>query len=655
MQLVSAMASVLALWPLAALGRRVAPPAVATAAALLVLFLPGPWLFSVRGFSTTAAAVAALGAAALLGPDLNGRRTTVFTLLLTASFLIRPILLPTVALLWLVGADSVRPRRRLLPGVIVGTTAIVIAVAVMVRLEGGWSAFVEPFVRHASFHVDRLYRNTRVVADLGLVTGVGGALPAVVLATAVLVGLGVWWRRIGTRAAAAWAAILGLTVAQLVMLQNRSYARYAVGVQMASAPLLAGAASLAPPSVAVAGLLGLAALSAGVALPLLREQHDEVFGAWQATLDSSDRAADRGWAAVIGPEVYVFSSYRWSVLQWRGDPAPPMVLTPRAPEPWAGVDRPWLVATVHPELYWPSLTGSVHTYGRVSDRLQPLTQRRFLTAAVIDNPPLPVGRWWTVEHLADGRPFMWAGAGAELWLPPVPAETLIGVELRPAPGVAPLAVDIGHGGGQHVLDGRAPAFWVWTRTTTDQTREPVIIRLERSEVYPPGGGDHRGLSAQLLGVVVRPPGSRWRGSAATPSERAGLGLELDGVYDAEVFADLGRGVWLAPNARFRLTADEPGTVTLQLAAPRPTPAAPTVVRDGTVVAGPAALDDSGCTVAIEVDDDAVERGVLEFDLVSQPYLPAASGSSDSRELGVVLLGVQFDPAAPTTGWWNARR
>ena len=50
LQLVSAMASVLALWPLAALGRRVAPPAVATAAALLVLFLPGPWLFSVRGF-----------------------------------------------------------------------------------------------------------------------------------------------------------------------------------------------------------------------------------------------------------------------------------------------------------------------------------------------------------------------------------------------------------------------------------------------------------------------------------------------------------------------------------------------------------------------------------------------------------------------------
>jgi hypothetical protein len=424
---------------------------------------------------------------------------------------------------------------------------------------------------------------------------------------------------------------------------------------MAAAPLLAGAASLASPPLAVAGLLGLATLSAGTALPLLCEQHDEVFGAWRATLDTSDRAAERGWTAVIGPEVYVFSSYRWSVLHWRGDPVPPMVLTPRAPETWAGVDRPWLVATVHPELYWPSLTGSVRTYGRVSDRLQPLTQRRFLSAAVIDNPPLPVGRWWTVEHLDDGRPFMWAGAGAELWLPPVPAETLIGVELRPAPGAVPLAVDIGHGGGRRVLDGRAPASWLWTRTTVDRDRDPVIVRLERSTVYPPGGGDSRGLSAQLLGVVVRPPGSRWHGSAATPSERAGLGLELDGAYDAEVFADLGRGVWLAPSARFRLTVDEPGTVTLRLAAPRPTPAAPRVVRDGTVVAGPVDVDEGGCTVAIEVDDDAVERGVLEFELVSEPYLPAAAGSPDARELGVVLRGLEFEPVRPSDGWWNRRR
>jgi len=462
LQLVSALASILALWPLAALGRRVAPPAVATAAALLVLFLPGPWLFSVRGFSSMASVVLALAAAALLVHGLHGHRATVFTLLLTASFLVRPILLPTIALLWLIGVESIRPRRRVLPGVGVGLVAIAVAVMVMARLEGGWAAFVEPFVTHGSFHVDRLHRNTRVLADIGLIKGVGGLAAAVFLTGLSVVGLVAWWRRVGAKAAMAWVAILGLTAAQLIMLQNRSYARYAVGVQMAAAPLLAGAGSLVAPPVAVIGLLGMTAFAAGSSLPLLREQHDETFGAWRATVDAAGRAAERGLAVVVEPEVHVFSSYWWSVLEWRGDPAPPMVLSPRAPERWLGIDRPWVVATVHPHLYWPSLAGSSTTYGAVSDRLRPLTQSRFLAAALIDNPPLPVGQWWTLENRADDRSFMWAGPGAELWLPPVPAGTLIGLELRPAPGERPLTVDISHGGGSFELDGHAEATRIWT-------------------------------------------------------------------------------------------------------------------------------------------------------------------------------------------------
>ena len=122
-----------------------------------------------------------------------------------------------------------------------------------------------------------------------------------------MIGLVVWWRRVGAKAALAWIAILGLTATQLIMLQNRSYARYAVGVQMATAPLLAGAGSLVAPPVAVVGLLGMTAYAAGSSLPLLREQHDETFGAWEATVDASRRAADRGWAAVVEPEVHVFS------------------------------------------------------------------------------------------------------------------------------------------------------------------------------------------------------------------------------------------------------------------------------------------------------------------------------------------------------------
>ena len=188
----------------------------------------------------------------------------------------------------------------------------------MAHLEGGWAAFVEPFATHGSFHVDRLHRNTRVLAEIGLIKGVGGMAAATMLTGLSMIGLVVWWRRVGARAALAWVAILGLTTAQLVMLQNRSYARYAVGVQMASAPLLAGAGSLVAPPVAVIGLLGMTAYAAGSSLPLLREQHGETFGAWQATVDAADRAAELDMAVVVEPEVHVFSSYWWSVLELEG-------------------------------------------------------------------------------------------------------------------------------------------------------------------------------------------------------------------------------------------------------------------------------------------------------------------------------------------------
>jgi hypothetical protein len=652
LQLISAFASVLALWPLAMLGRKVASPAVATSAALLVLFLPGPWLYSVRGFSSTAAVVLALWAAALLVGGLDGRRATAFTLVLTAAFLVRPILLPTVALVWLIGVESIRPRRRMLPGVVLGLAAIVVAVLVMVRLEGGFAAFVEPFVRHGDFHVARLHRNTRILAEIGLIKGVGGLASAAVLTGLSMIGLAVWWRRVGAKVALAWIVILGLTATQLIMLQNRSYARYAVGVQMATAPLLAAAGTLVAAPVAVIGFLGTTAYAAWSSLPLLREQHSETFGAWEATLDASRRAADRGWAVVVEPEVHVFSSYQWTVLEAAGEPTPPMVLSPRAPEAWTGVDRPWLVATVHPHLYWPSLTRSQTVYEGVSEQLRPLTQDRFLSAALIDNPPLPVGRWWALEHRDDGRPFMWAGSQAELWLPPVPEGSLIGLELRPAPGESPLTVKIGQNGGVFDIDGRAEATRIWIRTGEAAITEPLIVGLDRAEGYPPGEEDDRPLSVQLLDVVVRPPGSAWGGSAATESERGGLRLELEGGYGGERFGELGRGVWLGPAARFRIAVDDEGRLTLRLAAPRPTPANPRVVVGGEVITGPLAMDQREAVAEIRVDEVAVGAGFIEFDLISDAYRPASDGGADTRELGVVLLGVEFEPDYPSEGWWN---
>ncbi|MCJ7753044.1 MAG: hypothetical protein MUP13_00625, partial [Thermoanaerobaculales bacterium] len=239
LQMASAAFSVAALWVLAAIGRQVASPPVAAAAALAMLAAPGPWLYAVRGFSTTAASVLALAAIAVLSGGLRGHRVTLFTLLVSASFLVRPHLLPVLAVVWLAGAWSIRPLRRLLPGVAAGFAAGMTAVLLMVRAEGGWSAFLAPFWSHSERHFSRLAGNLGGYADLGLVKGLGGVVPATVIFALALVGLLVWARRRGRRSAVVWLIVIVLAAAQLVWLQNRTYGRYAVGVQMAMAPLLA--------------------------------------------------------------------------------------------------------------------------------------------------------------------------------------------------------------------------------------------------------------------------------------------------------------------------------------------------------------------------------------------------------------------------------
>jgi hypothetical protein len=354
--------------------------------------------------------------------------------------------------------------------------------------------------------------------------------------------------------------------------------------------------------------------------------------------------------------VHVFSSYLWSELEAKGELPPPTVLSPRAPEPWLGVHRPWLVATVHPHLYMPSLTGETRVFGRVSEGLEPLTQNRFLTAELISNPPLPVGQWWTRERLPDGAPFMWAGPSAELWLPPVPKGTLIGLAVRPTPGDAPLNVSIDPGGVDTVLDGFGDAARLWFRLDEGASSSPVIVSLARASGYPPGGSDERPLAAQLLGVEVRPPGAGFSGPAATAHDRWALRLEVDGAHQPEVFGELGPGVWLEPEARLRLAVDEPGSLTLRLASPRPTPANLLFGVAGLEVGFAGELTAGESLVSMFIDPAHLTDGWAVIEVLSDAYVPSESGdSTDTRSLGVVLLGISFEPQHPSEGWWSVER
>ncbi len=641
LQLASAAFSVAAVWPLAALGRRVAPPAVAVAAALAVLAAPGPWLYSVRGFTTTAAAVFALGGAAIAAGGLGGRRITVFTLLLAASVLVRPHLLPVVGLLWLVAAWRVRPRSKLVPGLAAALVAGAGAVAWMVRAEGGWSAFVAPFFAHSQRHFSRLADNLGGYPDLGLVKGLGGVPTATLLFCAALVGLAAWWRRAGRGTALAWALVLSVAAAQLVWLQNRTYGRYAVGVQMAVAPLVAGAAAALPPAAATGGLLGLAAWLGACSLPLVEEQHHRQLPGWEAVQAARLLAADGGRTAVVESELYPFASYLWHLEERRGSANPPLVLSPWDPAEWSDPSSPWIVATVHRHFYPPPLFGFETALGGVSDRLEPLTQQRFLNAWVILDPPLPVDGWWPAESAPDGRRFMWGDATAELLLPPLSRGSRLRLLVGHAPGIEAVALRLGEFASEPLppVDGFRRLEIEVKAPSAGRTARARFVAAGRPRI---GTGDPRELAVQLLGVRAFDPERAWTARPADGERRWVAGIELDGAYGVETFADGVEGVWLAPRAVLRVPAAA-GRLTLQLTAPRPTSPRTVIRLAGTLAAGPLKVSTAPRRYVIEVPPSAGRTGTVELELVSVPYSPAAEGGRDSRTLGVVLSEVAFEP------------
>lgn len=644
LQWASAAFSIVALWPLAALGRRVAPPSLAVVAALVVLLAPGPSLYAVRGFSSTTAALFALAAAAVAAGGLGGRRPTAFTALVAAALLVRPNLLPPLAVLWLGVAWAVRPRRRLVPGCIIAIAMGSLALAAMAMAEGGLGQVVDVFAFHSQRHFSRLVGNLGGVGDLGLVKGLGGGPWAAALLVAAGAGLPLWWRRVGRRSALLWIAVLGVAIGQLVWMQNRTYCRYAVGVQMAIAPLLAATAAAAPPVVGYGALLAGAAWSGIISHAPLVEQHRDQLASWRAVQAAEREAGRRGMAVVVESEMHLFASYLWLRDERRGLQTPARVLSPWDPEPWRGVDRPYVVSTVHRRHYPPSIIDRELRWNGVSDRLRPLTQQRFLTAWLITAPPLPLGEWWPVETGPDGGWFMWGGAVCDLLLPPLSDPGEVEVEFRAAPGEAPLQV---FWNGDVVAEVEADVDRTRLLFDAARVRDDTVNELSfrRAAGYPPGGGDSRPLAVQLFEARVTAPNLPWSGSLALATERRRLGVDLQGHHGPEEFTGVGRGVWLAPHALLEVPA-APGRLELTVWAPRPVAPETVISVAGKRIAGPLAIGARPETVVVPVSEEfSGNRVVVEIDSVA--FVPAAAGvGSDRRELGIVVSEVRFEPSDP---------
>ncbi|HVN76707.1 MAG TPA: hypothetical protein VMT19_10355 [Thermoanaerobaculaceae bacterium] len=508
LQLLSAAASCLSVFPLAALGRRAAPAPVAAAAAFAVLFVPGVWVHAGRGFSDTAAALLALWAAALAAWRLEGRRATAFTLLVTAAFLVRPVLLPPFGLLWIAGALTVRPRRKLVPGILLAVGATAAAAVGLVAVQGSWRQVATAFSRHAATHARNLVEhNPGGVFDLGIVKGFGGPWSTAAVGALALLGMIVWARTVSRRSAAAWLAILAVTVAQLVWLQNRRFPRYAVPLQEASAPLIAAAASaLAPPAVAAGALAALGVSWLAPACRPVVEQHRTHLPGWDAVQAAVRVSRQTGDALVVEPGLYPFLSYQEELDRVHGTPWTfRWFLAPASPDSKGLPAGPYVLATEYPFHYFASLSGREERFAGVSDELRPLTQGRFLNALEASDVPLPLRGWWLPEVVpGTAEKFMWGGREAEVLVPPLPAGDGLAVDVLPYGGPTPLEILV-DGAAALTVPGDAPRGLHAIHATFFQPGKSSRLLFRRAEAYSPGGGDTRKLSVQLWGMKLVKP------------------------------------------------------------------------------------------------------------------------------------------------------
>jgi len=658
LQLLSCLFSVLTLWPLAALARRAAPPAVATAAALVFLMLPGVWMHAPRGFSATPAAFFALWAAVLAVDGLHGRRATWFSLLVTASLLIRPIILPSLAVLWLAAALTVRPRRRLLPGAALGAGATIAATLAMVLIQGSWREFAEAFGNHAERHARGLAENVVGFAELGIVKGTGGAWPAITLLLLAGLGLVVWARRRGRRLAAAWAAVWLIGVVQLVWLQDRKYPRYAVPFQLAAAPLAAaGAAALAPAATAVGGLAALGAFLAVRAYPAVAEQHSNQMSIWAAVRFAAAAANRGGYDLLLEPGIAPFVSYLQELDKRAGRPWRAAVYG--APTPSSAKTLPngrYLLITDRPERYLRTI-GRRWAFSLQSEELTPLTQGRWQHALVLENPVLPVAGWQTVARDERQIPFVWGGTQARLLLPPLPEGTSVAMEVEPTRGPSSVELQV-NGRTAAVLAGLAGRQLVWIppgRLSPGRTNE---LLFTRPEGYAARAGG-RPYALRISGLRTAGGSMPWSASAIDAGALAALGVDIEapaaapadvaieGVWGRERFP-AGWATWTAPVARLRAPA-RPGVLTLLAWAPRPTPAELEVWLNGSLLAGPLVLPTSPAPLQVFLPRD-LAAGTMTLELRSAPYSPAPRPGGQARApLGIVLAGIELDVAGGAEG------
>jgi hypothetical protein len=638
LQLLSAACSLVTL-PLLALlwGRAASSTTTGRAAACLYAFLPAVWLHAPRAFSTTPAlCLACAGLALWLRP---GRTPLIGgCLLLAAAVLVRPPLLPVLALLVVAGLAVRGSRTADVVWALLTVVAVVVAGFLPVVVDaGGVGRFTALVLGHGAGHGGALHLAPWGLSGLGPVRAVGGPAAAAILGLLALAGA----RLLAVRRPALmrwWLAATAVTVLWLLLAHNRTYPRYAL-------PLLALACG--PAAVAIARVAGearrtlavttvVAIASAAWTVPALTTQARSQFPPLEA-LHRAQAGAATGPVIVDGalsPFGDYLSLSRRSArpIMWR-----PLIAEGRIPH--ASLTGRWtyLWSDGTPSARIPAPGDPRQEYAVHCSRLERLAQGRFLTS-------------WTSERgglvVAPARPQMRPRGGIRLTEPvalllqPAPPGSWLGAVLQVPEGGAEIELSGGVQGtrSMRLEGGRQVVHVALHERPRGATDRPVQVHLRQL-------GRAAGRVV-LRRVWIDPADGRHTPASFTPEDQAS---GLDGLVSGGGFYGVeavgapprsgrwtGRSAWLSVPVRGR-------RLVLALSAPRPEPARVVVTGEPPGWRHSAEIDARWQVVELPLPR---RRGRVTVRLeVANPFVPAATiaSSNDRRELGVMVGSLGFLP------------
>lgn len=643
LQVASAVLSVLGCWALIGLWEGTVGRTAARVGALLAAFLPGVWYHAPRGFSETPSA--ALTVIALAVWMRMGRRGFATGLVVLAgAALVRPPLGPFFLLLALLAAWGIRDDVARLGRGVAAATAFVLAVVVPALLEaGGLRLFWEATAIHSREHFGMLGLDSWAFAELGYTRGLGAPWAAWLFAGLAILGLVALRRPLGR----AWwpAGIAGGSLLLLLLLvHGRTYPRYWVlaWILMAT-PAVAGARAVLRRG-GLAAAAGLVAALAGAlwTYPALAYIHAHRLPAVEALRQVA--AEGRETDALLVFEDALFAFRNLAVKHgWLQIPTVRLSETARWGLGLGG--RPVWFLTEGDERDLPSTASRVVVLGCFHDRVQRMSQERFLSARLVRNPVL-AWRGGSIQEKDGTRRFMWLEPRSLILVPPVlkGGAATLAAEIHPALGEVNLVARVA---GVETLRGRfASGRQIIRVPLPDLPRRsllnqmiPVELEVDREVRLH---GDYRPLALRVFQVSVEAPPHRPPPFAFFPEPESLLAAvaRSEGTYGAELLGDPPRpAAWTGALARFELPVG-PGLVGIELSAPAPVPAHVEVRLGGARAS--AEVGPEPMALVVPVSPALAREGRATLELSSTTFEP---GGSDRRQLGVAVSRVWYLPDA----------